>query len=675
MRRIILTILSIAGIALLSQPAFPQVSGSDSSILVGDLNEDSRIDIFDLLDLLKVLSSGQTGSVRRTAAANVDSSADDAVNIFDLLGLLKVLAGVQEPRTVTFAASVAEVWAVGDGEKIFKDDLDHFARQGNSIWDGGRVSLKGLYNEVLGFQVIVVADSQGAKGVEITVDPLINEETGGIIGVEGTSPYDPGGGFELFSEHYIQVVNPTEPNWYYGTSSSRSAAPKRMTGWIPDPLITPDALPGMGGFPLDIEPAKLQGFWVDLYLPRDSSFAAGLYKSTVHVRQQGWEVAAVPLELTLLPYFLPDSNHNNVWLYHDSVEPYFPELSRAEVERMLKYIAHRHRIELVGGFRPHYSSFDSQMLDQYKPYLDGSAFTSAAGYEGPGQGEGEHLFPIGMYGGQALGTTKEQEQAQADLWVQWFEANAPQVRFFNYLIDEPGEDQYAWIRQQADWLHNNPGPGKRLKLFITAEYIAELDKEIDLWAGYHGVNLQMLPLLKQQGKDHWFYNGARPRYGSVILEAEAVDFRVNAWIKYIYEVNTWFIWHGSHWQHNSHGPRANQHQKVFIDPITYINSPTVFGNGDGIVFYPGRDPFFPEEDRGVNRVFGSVRLKNIRRGQQDYEIMWLAEQKAGRQAVEDIIRSVVPRALNEVTMRQAVPWSERGDAYDEARNKLLELLE
>ena len=227
MRRIILTILSIAGIALLSQPAFPQVSGSDSSILVGDLNEDSRIDIFDLLDLLKVLSSGQTGSVRRTAAANVDGSADDAVNIFDLLGLLKVLAGMQEPRTVTFAASVAEVWAVGDGEKIFKDDLDHFARQSNSVWDGGRVSLKGLYNEVLGFQVIVVADSQGAKGVEITVDPIINEETGGIIGVEGTSPYDPGAG-SSFSVNTISrwSIRPSRT----GTTALPAPDPRRRNG-------------------------------------------------------------------------------------------------------------------------------------------------------------------------------------------------------------------------------------------------------------------------------------------------------------------------------------------------------------------------------------------------------------------------------------------------------------
>jgi len=53
-------------------------------------------------------------------------------------------------------------------------------------------------------------------------------------------------------------------------------------------------------------------------------------------------------------------------------------------------------------------------------------------------------------------------------------------------------------------------------------------------------------------------------------------------------------------------------------------------------------PYYPDEDRGVTRLLGSIKLKNIRRGQQDYEIMWLAEQKAGREIVLETVRKVVP---------------------------------
>jgi len=76
----------------------------------------------------------------------------------------------------------------------------------------------------------------------------------------------------------------------------------------------------------------------------------------------------------------------------------------------------------------------------------------------------------------------------------------------------------------------------------------------------------------------------------------------------------------------------------------------------------------------VNHIFGSIRLKNIRRGQQDFELLRLAEQKAGRDAVLAIVHSVVPRAMSEVPMSAKVPWSQRGDDYDAARKKLLEII-
>ena len=476
----------------------------------------------------------------------------------------------------------------------------------NSIWDGDTVRLKGLYNEVLAFQVIVAAGNSGALSVEAAADSLVHAESGEVIASARNAPYSPGGSFEVFSQHYIHVENPTNPNWFYGSAAS---APERMTGWIPDALITPDAEPGKGGFPVDIPSSKVQGFWFDLCLPRDTTvFSPGVYTGKIRVLEQGWEVAAIPLKLELLPCFLPDENHSNVWLFHNgaTVKLYFPDLAQATVDTMLKHTAHRQRVELAGGFTPHFSQFDQEMMDAYRPYLDGSGFTSASGYEGPGQGEPEHIFPIGMYGSNVMGDTQEQVQQQSDLWVDWFEANAPGVRYFWYLIDEPGSGVFDWVTERAGWIHDNPGSGKRLAVFTTREWTTEIDAAIDLWAGGHGMDLDKLAELKEQGEDHWFYNGSRPRYGSVILEAEAVDFRMNAWAKYIYQVNTWFLWHGTHWRHNSQGPRAHQHQNVFTDPVTFISGPNTFGNGDGIVLYPGNEPFYPDESRGVNRIFGSI---------------------------------------------------------------------
>ena len=71
-----------------------------------------------------------------------------------MLGLLSA--------AVSGRAAVTGVWAVGDGEKVYRYESGHPGRQGNLTWDGLAIELRGLYNEVLAFQVIVEADSLGA---------------------------------------------------------------------------------------------------------------------------------------------------------------------------------------------------------------------------------------------------------------------------------------------------------------------------------------------------------------------------------------------------------------------------------------------------------------------------------------------------------------------------------
>ena len=197
---------------------------------------------------------------------------------------------------------------------------------------------------------------------------------------------------------------------------------------------------------------------------------------------------------------------------------------------------------------------------------------------------------------------------------------------------------------------------------------------VDIWNEYDGVKLERQKELWDQGKDYWFYNGNRPRYGSVILEGTAVDQRVNGWIKYLFNINTWFVWHGTHWTHNGQGPKGRLKQRVFNEPLTFINWNFEYGNGDGILFYPGQMPHQPQEDRGIFRAMPSIRLKNIRRGQQDYEILWLVQQKSGGAKARDMARKLVGKAMNEIEMSDKVYWPQRGDDYDAVRNQLLDIL-
>lgn len=575
-------------------------------------------------------------------------------------------------------------WAIGDGEKIFRNEDNHPDKNKNNVWDGKTIRLKGLYNEVLAFQVIVEVEKQGANAIEISVEAPVERSSNKVIG-GNTLKYGPNGTIEIFSEHYLHVTDSTKPNWFYG---SAAAAPQNMTGWIPDALIPSNALPGLGGFPLDIpairekdkhfknRDSQNQGFWVDIHLPRDQkNYPSGIYLGNVQVLEKGKVVKEFPLEITLLPYYMPEENHTNVWMYSGNLKPYFQEMSQIEIDNMIKFEAHRHRINMEGGFEANSKPFNPDMMTKYKAYLDGSAFTPSNGYHGPGEGKGESLFPIGMYGSNVLGNNQAEVQKEADLWVDWFSKNAPEIKYFWYIIDEPEDPKvFPWIKERTEWIKSNPGIGKSLPIFTTSHYQEELSGSIDIWAAFDGVDLSKLQTVREKGGDYWFYNGNRPRIGSLILEGTAVDMRINSWILYKYGINEWFIWETTHWQHNFQGPKGHLHQNVFENPLTFINESMEFGNGDGVLFYPGKMPFYPEQNRGLNQLLPSIRLKNIRRGQQDGNIMWMAEQKIGREKVIGIISKVLPKAMSEVEMTDKVSWSEHGSDFDQVRDELLKNL-
>src|SRR5690606_17879852 len=100
---------------------------------------------------------------------------------------------------------------------------------------------------------------------------------------------------------------------------------------------------GQGGSPNDIGATRNQGFWVDVALPRDQAhYPAGVYSGTVEVREAGKLVGEIPLEISLLPHYLPDKNLTTVWLFTSNVHDYYPAMSQEQVDKMVKFEGHRH---------------------------------------------------------------------------------------------------------------------------------------------------------------------------------------------------------------------------------------------------------------------------------------------------------------------------------------------
>ena len=50
-------------------------------------------------------------------------------------------------------ANGVNIWAVNDGEKVYKTDLKNNNKNHNSVWDGNKISVFSGKNEVVAFQV------------------------------------------------------------------------------------------------------------------------------------------------------------------------------------------------------------------------------------------------------------------------------------------------------------------------------------------------------------------------------------------------------------------------------------------------------------------------------------------------------------------------------------------
>ena len=63
-------------------------------------------------------------------------------------------------RPVALRHRWRHVWAVNDGEKVERDDLDNPNKTANSAWDGHKIKIFGARNEIIAFQLIVEAGSR-----------------------------------------------------------------------------------------------------------------------------------------------------------------------------------------------------------------------------------------------------------------------------------------------------------------------------------------------------------------------------------------------------------------------------------------------------------------------------------------------------------------------------------
>jgi Glycoside hydrolase 123, catalytic domain len=570
---------------------------------------------------------------------------------------------------LTVNASVRTVWAVNDGEKIERDNLNNPNKTGNSSWDGHKIKIFGARNEIIAFQLLVEADQAGIERLTVSLAQL--DQKGGGARIKYSPPTnDPtkyvGRPIQIFSVNYMNVEIASHAEWVYKPGSP--AAPKDPTGWKPVQLVPENARAGRGGFPIKVSSGQNQAIWIEIYL--DRNLPAGTYIGNVTVNADGRK-QEVPIELELFDFTLPDQNSMQAMVYYEDLQPklYQGRDLDAEYHRF----AHRQRIELV-------HAYDIPTAGAARSRFDGTDFSRARGYEGPGENVGNQIIPRTFYGPGKLFDDRAMAWREADSWMTFLREKFPNAITFLYLPDEPGRSQYSYIRQLADNVHSNPGPGKSLPTFVTKHYVKELDGAIDIWdTGPLGYDITRATEERARGRKYWIYNGGRPAAGAIVIDAPATDARATMWACFKHGIDNYFYWHGVHWQHNRQKV-GERKQNVWADPITFDNrgqpnkpiDDQGYINGDGVLMYPGEDKLHSEQDRRIAGPISTLQLANLRRGLQDHQYLTLARQLNLDSLINDVLQLVVPRVFSDAG--PTVGFAETGNEFERARYKLAQAI-
>ena len=570
---------------------------------------------------------------------------------------------------ISTSASVRQVWAVNDGEKIERDDLDNPNKNSNSAWDGRRIKVFGARNEVIAFQLIVEAGVDGIRRLNVSLPEL--RQQGGRARITYMPPApDPtkyvGRPIQLFSLNYMNVEAASHAEWVFQPGSP--AAPKDPTGWKPVQLVPENAKVGRGGFPLQVAPSQNQGVWIEVYTNR--TLSAGMYRGQIIVNADG-QKQTIPIELELFDFTLPDQNSMDAMVYYESLQPVLYQGRNLDAE--YNRFAHRQRIELV-------HAYNISTATAAKGLFNGQEFTKARGYEGPGERVGNRIIPRTFYGPGTDFDERASAWRHADEWMAFTEKTLPGAVTFLYLPDEPGRSEFAYIRKLADNLHSNPGPGRALRAFVTKHYVKELDGAIDIWdTGPLGYEIERANEERSKGRKYWIYNGGRPAAGAIVIDAPATDPRATIWACFKHGVDNYFYWHGVHWQHNRQ-KAGERRQDVWANPITFDNrgqpnkpvDDQGYINGDGVLIYPGEEKIHPEQDRGIAGPVNTVQLANFRRGLQDHLYLTLARRLGLTSQINDELQRIVPRVFSDA--KSTVGFAETGNEYERARYRLAQAI-
>lgn len=633
-------------------------------------------------------------------------------------------------------SNISAIWANTGEDKVTRDERRASVGQAvtNSVWDGSRIKIFGAKNEVVSFNLVLESGSETAENVSVSLRQLSGPNGARIstkaVTVDGVFDWI-GRNIELFYVRYLPIKGLSRLS--YADYDERHVPQRFRRPWTGDGevekgktwLDRPDhdksypdiavPLELVNNFP--IPAGQNQSIWADIYIPK--TVPAGTYQGTLTITENGSANKQVPVELQVRNFTLPDTPSAKTMLYLSLgdinrryiIGPTDPDRPPPDICNIIELnkiskrvydrhflLAHRHRISLIDENDGNCTWDNDQPRPGWIPRLDGALFSEVKAYDGPGRNIGNGVFSIGTYGQWCWKCDgKASMWRHSNNWVKWFEKHSPDTEYFLYLIDEPNIKQVEKVQTWLRWIDENPGVGRELKSFSTVDLtIANtLLPSLDIVASTFDVGLRStwqnaLYNWRKDRKQFYLYNGHRPATGSFATEDDGVALRVIAWSQVKKGADRWFFWQSTYYK-NSQCDGAetdlfNQAQTFgcFSDIDGSMGQTGWnYSNGDGVLFYPGTDKFYPESSYNITGPIASLRLKHWRRGIQDVEYLRLAKQ-ANPRKVAEIINATIPKVLWEygadapcdpTYVTTDISWSTNPDDWEMQRKTLADIIE
>src|SRR5579863_8598832 len=314
-------------------------------------------------------------------------------------------------------SAITAVSANEGGDKVTRDELratGHTSAVANGAWDGHCIKTFGAQNEIVSFNVVLEAATAKASKVSVSLGNL----TGPGGSVIRSAPRATGKLFdwttteiELFYVRYLQIKGLSQQaygtlaTWQEATFPKRAQCPGMMqaspdskptgTGcpWAQRPVADkfyPDIAVPMEIVPnFDIAAPGNQSVWADVYIPKTA--LSGVYGGILAISENGGVTHMVPVSLRVRSFALPDAPSAKTMLFTSpgDISPRYGGSLTPTAVTNERLIAHRHRISLIGDVA---NQTCTQPGLDYVAVLDGSAFTAANGYAGPGVATGQDVY-------------------------------------------------------------------------------------------------------------------------------------------------------------------------------------------------------------------------------------------------------------------------------------------